>query len=60
MADKITPEEPGHVSCDICLKEIPLDEASSFEAVDYVVHFCGLECFSKWKEQKQPREEDND
>jgi len=53
MPEKMTPEEPEHVSCDICLKEIPIDEANSFEAQDYVVHFCGLECFEKWKEKKQ-------
>ena len=53
MSDKITPKEPEHVSCDICMKEIPIDEANSFEAVDYVVHFCGLECFEKWKKKKQ-------
>jgi hypothetical protein len=53
MSDKMTPKEPEHVSCDICMKEIPIDEANSFEAQDYVVHFCGLECFEKWKKKKQ-------
>ena len=52
MSDKITPKEPEHVSCSICMKEISLDEASSFEAVDYVIHFCGLESFDKWKEKE--------
>jgi hypothetical protein len=42
------------------MKEIPIDEASSFEAVDYVIHFCGLECFDKWKEKKQSQQEDDD
>ena len=53
MSDKMTPKEPEHVSCDICMNEIPIDEANSFEAQDYVVHFCGLECFEKWKKKKQ-------
>jgi hypothetical protein len=22
------------------MKEVPIDEANSFEAVDYVIHFC--------------------
>jgi hypothetical protein len=53
VSDKITSKEPEHVSCDICMKEVPIDEANSFEAVGYVVHFCGLECFEKWKKKKQ-------
>jgi hypothetical protein len=60
MSDKIIPKEPEHISCSICMKEIPIDEASSFEAVDYVIHFCGLECFDKWKEKKQSQQEDDD
>jgi len=42
------------------MKEVPLDEASSFEAVNYVIHFCRLECFDKWKEKKQSPQEDDD
>ncbi|MDH3386644.1 MAG: DUF3330 domain-containing protein [Gammaproteobacteria bacterium] len=53
----MTPKEPEQVSCDICMKEVPIDEANSCEAVDYVVHFCGLECFQKWKENKQLEQE---
>ena len=60
MSDKITPKEPEHVSCDICMKEIPPSEANSFEVVDYVVHFCGLECFNKWKEKTQYPPVDDD
>lgn len=47
-----TVEKPGEhtlVACDICLKEIPVSEAQVAEAVDYVAHFCGLECFERWK-----------
>lgn len=39
------------VACEICMKEVPLSEASVPEASDYFVHFCGLECFAKWKQQ---------
>jgi hypothetical protein len=39
------------------MKEVPIDEANSFEAVDYVIHFCGLECFEKWKQKKQSQQE---
>ena len=39
------------IACDICLKEIPLSEANRFEAQDYVAHFCGLDCYSEWKQR---------
>jgi hypothetical protein len=32
--------------------EIPKSEAISEEASDYVAHFCGLECFEKWKAEE--------
>ncbi len=41
------------ISCDVCHKEIPLSEAKSFEAEDYVAHFCGLECYSAWKQRSE-------
>lgn len=40
------------VECDVCLKQVPISEAKSEEATDYMVHFCGLECYKKWKEQE--------
>ena len=50
---------PEQISCDVCHKEIPLSEANRFEAQDYVAHFCGLECFSTWKDRSaaDPRQE---
>jgi len=47
--DKPTELEP--VKCEVCLKEVPVSEALIPEASDYFVHFCGLECYEKWKEQ---------
>jgi len=52
---KSTTEEK--VSCEVCLKEIPKSEAKVAEAEDYVHHFCGLECFEKWKKREQKTEE---
>ena len=43
------------VSCDICMKEIPVSEAKSDEATDYVVFFCGLDCYEIWSRQKPHR-----
>lgn len=54
--DKKLPEDEL-VSCDICRKEVPLSEAKMPEAVDYVAHFCGLECYAKWKSDQQQQED---
>lgn len=37
------------VPCEVCMKEVPLTEATVPEASDYVAYFCGLECYAKWK-----------
>lgn len=51
------PVEASLVSCEVCLKEIPRDEATIPEGVDYFVHFCGLDCYEKWKSQGGKPEE---
>lgn len=51
-SQKSKPVEVKHVSCEICLKEVPVVEAIVPEATDYFVHFCGLECYEKWKNQR--------
>jgi hypothetical protein len=57
MATDHKPVEPTHVACDMCMKEVPLSEATVTEATDYFMHFCGLECFEKWKNQgESPKE----
>jgi hypothetical protein len=40
------------VPCAQCLRDVPLSEARSFEAVDYVAYFCGLECYARWAGQQ--------
>lgn len=37
--------------CSMCKKEIPISEAIVPEATDYVVSFCGLTCYDKWRRQ---------
>ncbi|HEU4428021.1 MAG TPA: DUF3330 domain-containing protein [Myxococcota bacterium] len=34
--------------------EVPVSEAVVPEAVDYVVHLCGLECYERWRHQSTP------
>lgn len=45
------------VSCEACLKEIPVSEAKSEEAADYVIFFCGLECYELWRTQEDEESE---
>jgi len=40
------------VACEICLKEVPKSEATVPEGAEYVLYFCGLDCFEKWKAQQ--------
>lgn len=51
MTSTDKPGEGDHIACEICLKEVPLSEATIPEASDYFVHFCGLDCFQKWQSQ---------
>jgi len=41
------------ISCDVCRKEVPLSEAVVPEAEDYFAHFCGMECYTEWKQQSE-------
>ena len=54
--DKTTTQQEDKVECKVCLKEVPISEARSEEATDYVLHFCGLECYTKWKDQNEKNE----
>jgi len=51
------PVKVEQVACEICLKEVPLSEAIVPEATDYVAHFCGLDCYQKWKDQRGETDE---
>jgi len=54
MTKKPTPKEPENVTCDICLAEIPESVAMSSEADEYTQHFCGIECYTRWRENEEP------
>lgn len=49
MGISVTTIDTGNVACEVCLKEIPLDEAGIVEANDYVLYFCGLDCYHQWR-----------
>lgn len=50
MQEKPFPANPELLACEICLAEIPASVAQSLEGPDYIHHFCGLECYTKWQE----------
>ena len=50
MNTLVTKIDTESVSCEICLKEIPQSEAGIVEAEDYVLYFCGLDCYRQWRE----------
>ncbi|NMM14304.1 MAG: DUF3330 domain-containing protein [Rhodoferax sp.] len=56
MANNDKPVKVERVLCKICLTEIPITEAIIPEATDYVAHFCGLDCYEKWKNQSKKPE----
>ena len=53
MEEEKKSSEDIKVTCEVCLKEVPRSEAKSEEATDYVLYFCGLECYDKWKKQDE-------
>lgn len=59
MADKPATDENELIACQICLKEVPQSEAKIAEAQDYVMHFCGLDCYQQWQ-QKQANNSNKD
>ena len=46
-------EPPFHIPCHVCRHEIPLSAAVWREASDYVEHFCGLDCYDRWRKQSR-------
>jgi hypothetical protein len=52
MSPAEKPLDAERIACEICLKEVPLSEATVPEGTDYFVHFCGLDCFQAWQRQQ--------
>ncbi len=48
---RILSREP-QINCNVCLKEIPRSGAKSHEAEEYVIWFCGLECYEQWRKRQ--------
>jgi len=45
-------KDKAALSCSVCLKEVDQSESETYEVEDYVHHFCGLECYSKWQHSR--------
>jgi len=52
MVDKPKPIAVELVPCAVCQKEIPKSVALSSEAQDYVLNFCGLDCYEEWSQDQ--------
>lgn len=48
MTEQQKPAMPEQVSCEICMKEVPKTVAMNAEGGEYVLYFCGLDCYQKW------------
>lgn len=42
------PDDTQLVSCEVCIKTVPLSESHISEAQDYITFFCGLDCYEQW------------
>ena len=60
MSEKKAGESTPDLSCSICMKHIDPSEAETYEVDDYVHHFCGLDCYSKWQQGKGGKGEKKD
>ncbi len=60
--EKTLREHPGQqsVECKVCLKEISVSAAHTFECEDYVYYFCGAECFDQWEHQQEGKNHSNE
>lgn len=41
------------LSCEICLQDIPASSAYSSETMDYVMYYCGLNCYDQWQKRQK-------
>ena len=51
MGEPIKVPEPQQLDFEICLKEIRASGVLMEEAGEYVMYFCGLDCYQAWRER---------
>lgn len=50
---------PPGTRCSVCGEDIVPAEARSVELQDYMLYFCGLDCFQKWRDEQQRGESED-
>lgn len=58
MSETSKPTDVPLIKCEICLKEVPKSECKCAEAKDYVLYFCGLDCYEQWQEGEEKKEKE--
>ena len=60
MSSEVLPPGAGHalVECELCLKEIPESAAFTPQGEDYVAHFCGIECYERFRLARKAKEKE--
>jgi Domain of unknown function (DUF3330) len=53
MQESVITVEPDTVSCEVCLRTVHYSRIGMEEMNDYVRYFCGLECYSHWREEDE-------
>jgi hypothetical protein len=46
------PLKPQRIPCAQCAREIPRSAAHTAEGKDYVLHFCGAGCRTRWQKSR--------
>lgn len=54
----LEPTPPQQVSCTVCRRELPEEQALTQEGEDYILWFCGIEYLSVWRREHAPDEDD--
>jgi len=48
MRKKAGTVDPQSAFCEVCLKGVPVSEASMAEGRDFIAYFCGNACYDRW------------
>jgi hypothetical protein len=52
MVETTKPGEVELLPCAVCQKEVAKSVAVTSEDQDYLLYFCGLDCYESWAEDK--------
>ena len=52
------PDTPAAAHCAVCGADIVPGQAKSAETQDYMLYFCGLDCYQKWRSEQDQTTDD--